>query len=503
MKSTPQILKPVLYALIVLMYGSAHRVEAEDEKLNVLFIAVDDLRPELHCYGKSHIKSPNIDRLAKRGMLFERAYCQAAVCRASRASLLTGLRPDSTEVWTNGSRHKHFRDHLPDIVTLPQQFKNHGYHARSIGKIYHGAFVARSRWNDKASWSEPAWFATPRYYFTDEGERVAREVFAKQTKATGAKVDDWVNHFVLGLSHEAPDVNDDVLQDGQVAVKAIAALRENKDRPFFLALGFYKPHLPFIAPKKYWDMYPSEDVPVATNRQPPKDAPPFAATNWGHPRTYTDFPNRGEPSDELVRELTRGYAACVSYLDAQVGRVLDELDHLGLSDKTIIVFWGDHGWHIGENHIWGKATNFELSARAPLIVYDPRMKAAGEKTLALVEFVDIYPTLCELASLPQPEHLEGTSFAPLLNQPDRPWKTAAFSQYPSGSHMGRSLRTDRYRFTRWTPINDPKKVGGLELYDHESDPQENINIANLPENKELVKQLTTQLTAGWRAALPP
>ncbi len=232
--------------------------------------------------------------------------------------------------------------------------------------------------------------------------------------------------------------------------------------------------------------------------------PPFfiASTTWGHPRTYTDFPNKGEPSEELVRELTRGYAACVSYVDAQLGRVLDELDRLDLSDNTIVIVWGDHGWHIGENHIWGKATNFELSTRAPLIVSDPRMKAAGHKTRALVEFVDIYPTLCELANLPLPGHLEGTSFAPLLDEPDRRWKTAAFSQYPNKSHMGRSIRTDRYRFTRWTRTNDPKKLGALELYDHKSDPQENFNVAGVPQNADLVKQLSAQLAAGWRAALP-
>ena len=476
---------------------------AAEGRMNVLFIAADDLRPELYCYGKWHIRSPNIDRLARRGMVFERAYCQAAVCRASRVSLLTGLRPDSTEIWTNGSRHKHFRDHLPHIVTLPQQFKNHGYVALNFGKIFHGAFAVRNRWNDPASWSAPEWLPAPRYYYTEEGVRVAREVFSKRTGAKGAKIDDWVHHFVLGLSHEAPDVDDDVLQDGQIALHGIRALRRLKDKPFFLALGFLKPHLPFIAPKKYWDLYPPDTVKVASNRHPPKDAPPFASTSWGHPRTYTDFPDKGDPPDELVRELTRGYAACVSYVDAQIGRVLDELDRLGLRGNTIIVLWGDHGWHLGENHIWGKATNFELSTRAPLIVSDPRMQAPGATTEALVEFVDIYPTLCELAGLPLPDHLEGTSFAPLLDDPDRAWKSAAFSQYPNRGHMGRSIRTGRYRFTRWERIGSPGNVGALELYDHQLDPQENVNIANRPENAELVKRLSAQLAAGWRAALPP
>jgi iduronate 2-sulfatase len=472
------------------------------EPLNVLFIAVDDLRPQLGCYDYPGMITPCIDRLASRGTVFNRAYCQAAVCRASRASLLLGLRPDTTEIWSNGSRHKHFRDHLPDVVTLPQHFKNHGYHSRSLGKIFHGAFVVRSQWNDPDSWSVPAWWPGPRYYYTEQGVRVARQVFAPRAKKLGVPVDDWGDYFVLGLSHEAPEVEDNVLYDGQIADRGIETLRKVRDKPFFLALGFIRPHLPFIAPKKYWDMYPPEKVKVADNRHPPRDVPPVALTNWDHPRTYTDFPDQGEPSEELVLQLTRGYSACVTYVDAQIGRVLDELDRLGLRENTVVVLWGDHGWHLGENHIWGKATNFELSTRAPLIVSHPSAEAKGRKTDALVEFVDIYPTLCELAGLPLPDHLEGTSFAPLLDQPVRAWKTAAFSQYPHGRFTGRSIRTDRYRFTRWAPTNKPNQTAALELYDHQADPAENVNVAGRPENVELVKRLSARLDAGWRAAAP-
>jgi len=470
------------------------------ERLNVLFIAVDDLRPQLNCYGYPKMITPNLDRLADRGMVFKHAYCQAAVCRASRASLLLGLRPDSTEVWSNRSRHKHFRDHLPDIVTLPQQFKNHGYESRALGKIYHGAFVVRSEWNDPASWSTRAWWPGPRYYYTEEGVKVARQVFAKSAKKKGLAPEDWVNHFVLGLSYEAPAVADTVLYDGQVAERGIETLHEIHDKPFFLALGFIRPHLPFVAPKKYWDMYPAEKVAVADNQQPPRDVPPMALHNWGHLRSYADIPREGELTADQVLQLTRGYAACVTYVDAQIGRLLDALDRLGLRERTIVVVWGDHGFHLGENHTWGKATNFELSTRAPLIVSDPRMRVTGRTTTALVEFVDIYPTLCELAGLPRPDHLEGTSFAPLLNEPDRPWKSAAFSQFPRGRHMGRSIRTDRYRFTRWALTAKPDRVTGLELYDHQSDPTENVNIAGRPQNAELVKRLSARLDAGWRAA---
>lgn len=476
-------------------------------RMNVLFIAADDLRPQLNCHGHTDMITPNLDKLASDGLLFDRAYCQAATCRASRVSLLTGLRPDSTEIWTNESRYDKFRDHLPDIVTLPQQFKKHGYHTQSFGKIFHGGLVIRQKWNDPVSWSVPAWFNEPRYYYTEAGIRTAREVFAKSTGATGAEIDDWVNHFVLGPSVEAPEVEDDVLQDGQIAVRGIRALREiskNPDKPFFLALGFLKPHLPVIAPKKYWDMYPPEKVRVARNRGAPMNSPVLAATKWGHSRSYTDFPDEGEPPEELVLEITRGYAACVSYVDAQVGRVLAELDRLGLREKTIVIFWGDHGWHIGENHNWGKQTNFELSTRAPLILRDPRMKTSGCKTDALVEFVDIYPTLCELADLPLPGHLEGTSFAPLLEHPDFRWKPAAFSQFPNAarSHMGRTIRTDRYRYIEWTPLDNPGVIDAMELYDHASDSPENFNVANRPENSTVIKQLRAQLAAGWQAALP-
>ena len=491
------------YQLLILSLAlGLGAIITQAEQPNVLFIAVDDLRPQLGCYDFPDMITPNIDRLAAEGMVFGRAYCQVAVCRASRASLLLGVRPDTSEIWSNGSRHKHFRDHLPNIITLPQHFKNQGYHSQSFGKIFHGAFKVRDKWNDPASWSVPSGFPAPRYYYTDYGVEVAKKVFAPTAKKLGVPVDDWVNHFVMGLSHEAPDVPDSTLYDGQVADLGIEALRQKRDKPFFLALGFIRPHLPFIAPKKYWDMYPAEKVHMAQNRQPPKDVPKIAMTNWGHPRGYYDFPNQGAPSDELVFKLSHGYAACVTYIDAQIGRVLKELDTLDLRENTIVVFWGDHGWHTGENHIWGKATNFELSARAPLIVSYPAAKAKGKKTQALVEFVDIYPTLCDLAKLQLPDHLEGTSFAPLLDEPERTWKSAAFTQSSHPPHLGSSIRTDRYRFTRWTPEKNRKQTAAIELYDLQEDPQGNVNLARQPKHAELIKQLSAQLDAGWKKARP-
>ncbi|MFH1918875.1 MAG: sulfatase [Planctomycetota bacterium] len=475
---------------------------APQERLNVLFIAVDDLRPELGCYGRAHVKSPNIDKLAERGMVFTRAYCQQAVCGQSRASLLTGLRPDTIK---GSGMGVHFRKFVPDVVTLPQNFKLHGYRSEAMGKIFHGAFenaYVGARMDDPPSWSVPTWRAGPRYYYTPEGVAIARKVAPKQVKVPLTDPDDWTEHFVRGLATEAPEIADHVTYDGQVADHAVETLHRVQNEPFFLAVGFLKPHLPFIAPKKYWDLYDPAEIELAENPFPPKDVPPLAMTNFGELRYYYDIPKNGPVSDEQARRLIHGYYACVSYVDALIGRVLDELDRLGLKERTIVVLWGDHGWHLGDHGLWCKHTNFENATRVPLVVSTPGMKAAGKETDALVEFVDLYPTLGELASLPVPDSLEGTSFTPLLDDPGLAWKQAAFSQYPRGKAMGYSMRTDRYRFTRWQDRKEPDKVHGVELYAHQNDPEENVNLANRPEHADLVDELTVQLKAGWKAAKP-
>jgi arylsulfatase A-like enzyme len=302
-------------------------------------------------------------------------------------------------------------------------------------------------------------------------------------------------------------VPDTTYHDGAVADLAIKALGEmkQKDKPFFLAVGFVRPHLPFVAPKKYFDMYDAAKIELAPNPFRPKGAPGYAIGDGGEMRVYEGIP-RGHIPDDLARQLKHAYFAAVSYMDAQVGRILAELDRLELRDNTVIILWGDHGWKLGEHDAWCKHTNVELDTRVPLIISVPGMKHAGAHSDALVEFVDIYPSLCELAGLKLPDHLEGTSFAPVLEKPDRKWKAAAFSQYPRSSGrkrlMGYSMRTDRYRFTRWALRHDPAKVDAIELYDHQSDPQENVNIANDPANRELMEQLTKQLEAGWRGARP-
>lgn len=479
---------------------------------NVLFIAVDDLRPELGCYGQTHIKSPNIDQLAAEGILFNRAYCQQSSCNPSRASLLTGLRPDTIGVHDLVT---HFRKKVPDVVTLPQQFKNHGYFTQPLGKIFHGSFqyvTVGRKLDDLPSWSATPWLGSPRYYFTEEGVEIAREDFAQATGKSGIELDSWTEAFVQALPTEAPDVPDNVLYDGEMtdlAIRTLYALKEKRslDRPsepapFFLAVGYQKPHLPFIAPKKYWDLYDPNEIKLADNPFPPEDAPAVGLHSWGELRGYTNIPKEGPLSTDQARRLLHGYYACVSFLDAQIGRLLNELDRLDLRKNTIVVFWGDHGWHLGEHDLWGKTSNFEHDTRSPLIISLPGKEKAGRSTDALVEFVDIYPSLCELAGLPLPPHLEGTSFVPLIDNPEKPWKRAAFSQYPRSNLMGYSMRTNRYRITAWQDRKDPGRIEEVELYDHQTDPGENINIAARAENAAIVNELVHKLGLGWRAALP-
>ncbi len=477
-----------LWSLLALLFsGVVTNLYAADtaatNKPNILFIAVDDLRPELGCYGVPLIQSPNIDQLAKRGLVFDRAYCQQAVCSPSRTSLLTGTRPDTTKVYDLTT---HFRKALPDVVTLPQLFKNHGYFTEAMGKIYHHGL------DDVASWSVPTIFPSAP---SGSGPKSADPDAAPGRKSS------------RGPAFRATAGADNKLHDGELAdmaVKALGSLKTNS-QPWFLAVGFLKPHLPFVSPKKYWDLYDPTTIPLAPNPFPPKDAPGYAVALGGELRTYDGVPAGRHLPDDYARQLKHGYYASVSYMDAQVGRVLAELDRLGLRENTIIMLWGDHGWKLGEHDAWCKHSNVENDTHAPLIISYSGMSAAGKHTAALVEFVDVYPTLAELAGLPLPSQLEGTSFKPLLDEPNRPWKSAAFSQYPraqKGGLMGYSMRTERYRFTVWVSQKDHAKVDATELYDHQTDPQENVNLAQNPAQAALVKQLMAEWKTGWRGAKP-
>lgn len=464
------------------------------ERPHVLFIAIDDLRPELGCYGAKQIHSPHIDRLARTGTTFLRAYCQQAVCSPSRSSLMTGLRPDSTKVFDLVT---HFRTHVPDTVTLGQHFRAQGYYCVSMGKIFHGGY------DDPPTWSEPARRPTgAALYVTEENRRLVASRTA-QAKKRGLK-GQAASRAARGTPTERAAVPDQAYTDGAIADLAVQTMNElhEREEPFFLAVGFVKPHLPFNAPEKYWDLYDPAQITLATNPFPPRDVTPYSLTDSGEIRAYAGIPSKGDIPAEQARQLKHGYYACVSFTDANIGKLLAALDQLKIADNTIVVLWGDHGWKLGEHNAWCKHTNFENDTRAPLIIRAPGQKAPGGQTAALVEFVDIYPTLCDLAGLPKPRHLEGSSAARLLDQPNQPWKSAAFSQYPRGSVMGYSIRTEQYRFTAWKD-KQTGQVQATELYDHRADPEENENVASRPENAQLVAQLLKQLDAGWRQALPP
>lgn len=465
-------------------------------KPNVLFIAVDDLRPQLGCYGDDFAKTPNIDELAGRGALFQYAYCQQAVCNPSRASLMTGLRPDTTKVW---DLKTHFREALPDVVTLPQHFKNNGYHTQCVGKIYHDPEEMR----DPQSWSVPETLDV-----TDAigGKYALPENLAQQS---GKKIG-------KAAAAECADVPDTAYIDGRVAEAAMAVLNTIKDRPFFLGVGFRRPHLPFSAPKKYWDMHDRSKLTLPEFASKPKGCPDIALHDLMELRGYTDIPDVGPIDEEKALTLIHGYYAAASYVDAQIGKVIDHLDRLGLRDNTVIVLWGDNGWHLGEHGLWGKTTNFELDTRVPLIISAPGFEKSN-KIKELVELVDIYPTLCDLCGLEKPERLEGLSLLPLMdvNRPDHfRWKDAAFSQFPRwpgapgqskqvpyGQVMGCSIRTARYRYTEW--IDQETGIClAKELYDHASDPGETENLASNPELQDAADALAQKLKLGWRGALP-
>ena len=429
---------------------------------NVLFIVVDDFYPRLGCYGFPEMHTPNIDRLAQRGTLFNRAYCQYPLCNPSRTSILTGLRPDTTGVISNSVG---FREKLPNVVTLPQHFKAHGYHTQSVGKIAH-----QLTWQDDVfSWSAPS---------------LRWPIYLDKTS-----IPSW----------QALNVEDDELGDGKAAKSTVEFLAEYQNTQFFLAVGFRKPHLPFHVPKKYYELYDSVNFDFPSTSSLPHNVPTIAGGALpADLRIYQDIPDENVLSDAKMLELIRGYAASTSFVDAQVGRVLNQLDALGLTENTVIIFCSDHGFHVGDHGTWRKNSLFEVSLRSALIISVPGQTHPGTKTDALVELVDIYPTLCDACQLPIKSELEGVSMMSVIEQPMLPWKTAAFSQLERLGVLGNSIREKRYRYTEW----GQNWKRGRELYDYGTDPDETVNIANLPENKELVAQLSEQLHARWQEALP-
>lgn len=538
-----------LICLLLILFGckEKNRVISTDKKKNILFIAIDDLRPELGCYGSDIAVSPNLDKLAGQGLLFNNAYCQQAICGPSRASVLTGIRPETSGVFHNYIK---FREVNPDVVTLPQHFMQNGYETVYTGKIFHHGDL-----DDKKSWSRMPSIDSLEAKGMKKPVGFALEKNNKERTATRkemvAKYGDVAKYgLASGFAYESADVPDNTYSDGYNTDLAIATMKDmlaKNDKPFFLGLGFNKPHLNWVAPKKYWDLYNREDIKLATKTEAPNDA----VTMGLHPsfelRVRSGIPKKGPIDDELAATLKHAYLACVSYVDAQIGKMINALEDAGVRDNTIIIVWSDHGWHLGDMGIWGKATNYEIATRVPLMIWTPNMPKAsrGQTTDALVELVDIYPTLSDLVGIEIPRHVEGTSFKLLLENPEQTWKNAAFSQFPSpalrewggfplrsamretyfrplieevedriiaqqgnkwnrdlfeNTLMGYAMRTEQYRFIVWKDrVHLEKEAIDIELYDHKNDPHETVNIAK--HNPDLVAKLMIQFNKGWRGNL--
>ncbi len=448
--------------LAALALGAARAPAAE--KTNVLFIIADDLNCDLGCYGHPLVKSPNIDKLAQRGVRFEHAYCQYPLCGPSRAAFMCGLYPDQTLIRGNAI---HIREHLPDVQSMSQMFRNQGYTAARVGKIYHynvPAAIGTDGHDDPASWNH---VVNPRG--RDKTEE--SQIFSLRPGSYGGT-----------LSWMAADGTDLEQTDGIGATEAIKLLKQyaGDQTPFFLAVGFYRPHTPYVAPKKYFEMYPREKINVPTTPEGYLDTLPAPARN-----SLLRKKEQVNLADDLARQAIQAYYSSITYMDAQVGRVVEALDRLGLAKNTIIVFTSDHGYHMGEHGYYQKTTLFENATHVPLIISTPGMRTAGKSTAALAEMIDFYPTLAELTALPAPKHLSGVSQAPVLRDPSAKVRDGAFTQYANGY----SLRTDRYRYTEW----GPNASLGAELYDRQKDPQELHNLANNSDQAQTIAKLSALL----------
>ncbi len=448
----------------------------KEQKMNILFIGVDDLRPELGCYGENEIKSPNIDELASQGVVFTNAYCNSPVSGASRTSLLTGVRPKHDTIFEWNARAD---EDIPDLATLPEYLKQNGYYTISNGKIFHDLD------DSPESWSEDAWqtdMAFPGYAL--EKNKTLTEIEKQRGPAT-----------------ECANVHDTVYADGKIAQKTIndlIRLKKSK-KPFFLAAGFMKPHLPFNCPKKYWNLYNPDSITPATNQFKPENAPEQAIHNFGELRSYSDIPKKGPLTSAQKKHLKHGYYACVSYIDAQIGKVLTALDSLGMADNTIIVLWGDHGWLLAEHTLWCKQCNFNDALHAPLIIKAPNYKPAH--TNALTEFVDLYPTIVDFCKLNAPSHIDGESLLPVLKNPDSKGKNEIYARF----YHQISVKSGDYLYTEWyVPgyLSDyahmKDSVYAYMLYNHKTDPDENIDISKNEKNRKIVKRLSNKLNSFYK-----
>ncbi len=487
MSMNPTALSRLAACLITLTCVSS----ATAAKPNVLLILVDDLKPAIGCYGDAIAQTPNIDALAARGMRFDLAYCNQAVCAPSRFTLMLGSHSTSTGLYGLGSQ---LRQVLPDAVTMPQHFAKHGYRTESLGKIFH---IGHGNQGDPVSFGVEHYHDKVIEYLdpdsTDGGQLTREEAYFTNQKLGEIK------SLPRGAAFESPDVDDGQYADGRVAAETVKRLQAAKKRrardgtPFFIAAGFARPHLPFSAPQKYWDLFDPATLPLPAHEQLPIDAPAVAGKRGGEITNYKPVPEQGEIPDALKRKLIHGYYASTSFVDAQIGKVTDELDRLGLTDETIVVLWGDHGFHLGDLGIWTKHTNYEQANRIPILMVAPGVTAAGSSTKQLTESVDIFPTLAELAGLPAPsgpQPIDGVSLLPVLKNPDARVRDHAFHAYPK-QKMGRAIRTERYRMVQWQRAGEPTAAAEYELYDYQTDPNETRNLA--AQYPGVVAELTAKL----------
>lgn len=515
-----------VFAIILLTIGLLAFIypegtKKETKRPNILFISIDDLGPNLGVYNNKHVISPHIDSFALDGMTFRNTYCQAAVCAPSRASLMTGLRPDSTRVWHLGDK---FRELHPKIKTMPQHFHDHGYYTVNIGKIFHNYMPDSISWDEPdlrpEQYLKPEWLKRDgeTFYVNQETQRLQK---IKRDQKIAQRPNYYADGWNNGPAWEMEDVHDTMYFDGaqtELAKNTLDKLAK-KEQPFFLALGYFRPHLPFAVPKKYWDLYDREAIPAASNSFLPENAPVMSINSMYELRGYDGFSDLKHPSQNRMNAdtasiLKHGYYASVSYVDALFGDLVKHLKKLGLYDNTIIILWGDHGWKLGEHNSWCKQSNYDIDIHVPMIIRYPNQPNRGSQTYGITELVDMFPSLCELAEIPSPKYMQGSSFVPLLENPKRTWKKAAFSQFhrrpkvtPDGKrYMGYSIRTADYHYVEWYYWDHKTGTKGeyvtCELYDNRKDPNENQNIAGIRENLQKVNELSTQLKAGWKAAQP-
>jgi iduronate 2-sulfatase len=449
--------------IIVFLFAFSSSLIAA-EKPNILFIAVDDLKPALGCYGDKTVLTPHIDRMAARGTVFTKAYCQWPVCGPSRASLMTSLRPEANGVM---DLKTNVRAKDPNVLTLPQHFMAHGYTTAGCGKIYDPRCVDNKKDCDKPSWSIP--FVVPKSTGVGETEHGDGTPFAA-----------------------SPDSTDAEQTDGQIALTGIGLMKKlaADNKAFFLAVGFKKPHLPFIAPKKYWDLYQREKLPLAQHQGGIANDSSYAMHDSPEFRSFGGVPKEGAISEATAREAIHGYYACVSFIDAQIGLLMQQLDELKLTENTLIVLWGDHGFHLGDHSMWGKHSTLEAAARVPLIIIPPAGSAMKQNT-SPVEFTDIFPTLCTLSALPVPSQLQGRSLEPLMTGKASSVREGALTVFKNKGASAYSYRTARYRYTEW--INKFGKVAATDLFDYETDPLETKNLATDPAQAAVIEKLAAQL----------